>query len=229
MSTRFSAEKQNHAVHTEAPSAAARSTNKDRPNLETMHSLQGTKIALLIDFDNVILGVEDPGFDVELVVNALRSRGVVVMGRAYGDWYRHHRHRRKLMEQGIELVETPVFGPLIKNSADIRIVLDGIDIATAHTHIDTFCLVSGDSDFLPLIKRLQLLGKNVIVIAGTSSPVTWCVATATSIWHTKTCWPKASARQKTPARSMALFIFWDVPSIRSTSAVWTCVRAPSNR
>lgn len=135
-------------------------------NLETMQGLQGTKIALLIDFDNVILGVEDPGFDVELVVNALRSRGVVVTGRAYGDWYRHHRHRRKLMEQGIELVETPVFGPLIKNSADIRIVIDGLDIATAHTHIDTFCLVSGDSDFLPLIKRLQLLGKNVIVIAG---------------------------------------------------------------
>jgi uncharacterized protein (TIGR00288 family) len=131
-----------------------------------MHAIQGTKIALLIDFDNVILGVDDPGFDVELVVNALRSRGVVVMGRAYGDWYRHHRHRRKLMEQGIELVETPVFGPVIKNSADIRIVLDGIDVATSHPHIDAFCLVSGDSDFLPLIKRLQLLGKSVIVIAG---------------------------------------------------------------
>lgn len=134
--------------------------------METMQGLQGTKIALLIDFDNVILGVDDPGFDVELVVNALRSRGVVVMGRAYGDWYRHHRHRRKLMEQGIELVETPVFGPLIKNSADIRIVLDGIEVATSHAHIDAFCLVSGDSDFLPLIKRLQLLGKQVIVIAG---------------------------------------------------------------
>lgn len=135
-------------------------------NLDNMHGIQGAKIALLIDFDNVILGVEDPGFDVELVVNALRARGIVVMGRAYGDWYRHHRHRRKLMEQGIELVETPVFGPIIKNSADIRIVLDGIDVALAHSHIDTFCLVSGDSDFLPLIKRLQLLGKNVIVIAG---------------------------------------------------------------
>jgi uncharacterized protein (TIGR00288 family) len=134
--------------------------------LETTQGLQGTKIALLIDFDNVILGVDDPGFDVELVVNALRSRGIVVMGRAYGDWYRHHRHRRKLMEQGIELVETPVFGPLIKNSADIRIVLDGFEIAMSQAHIDTFCLVSGDSDFLPLIKKLQYLGKTVIVIAG---------------------------------------------------------------
>jgi uncharacterized protein (TIGR00288 family) len=134
--------------------------------LDTIHSLQGTKIALLIDFDNVILGVDDPGFDVELVVNALRTRGIVVMGRAYGDWYRHHRHRRKLMEQGIELVETPVFGPLIKNSADIRIVLDGFEIAMSQAHIDTFCLVSGDSDFLPLIKKLQYLGKRVIVIAG---------------------------------------------------------------
>lgn len=134
--------------------------------MDNQQFVQSAKIALLIDFDNVILGVEDPGFDVELVVNTLRSRGIVVMGRAYGDWYRHHRHRRKLMEQGIELVETPAFGPLIKNSADIRIVIDGLDIAAAHAHIDTFCLVSGDSDFLPLIKRLQLLGKNVIVIAG---------------------------------------------------------------
>lgn len=134
--------------------------------MELTQGLQGLKIALLIDFDNVILGVEEPGFDVELVVNALRSRGIVVMGRAYGDWYRHNRHRRKLMEQGIELVETPVFGPLIKNSADIRIVLDAFEIAMSQAHIDAFCLVSGDSDFLPLIKKLQYLGKTVIVIAG---------------------------------------------------------------
>lgn len=134
--------------------------------MELTQGLKGLKIALLIDFDNVILGVEEPGFDVELVVNALRSRGIVVMGRAYGDWYRHNRHRRKLMEQGIELVETPVFGPLIKNSADIRIVLDAFEIAMSQAHIDTFCLVSGDSDFLPLIKKLQYLGKTVIVIAG---------------------------------------------------------------
>ncbi len=134
--------------------------------MEAIQSLQGFKIALLIDFDNVILGVEDPGFDIELVVNALRSRGSVVMGRAYGDWYRHQRHRRKLMEHGIELVETPVFGPVIKNSADIRIVLDGFEIAMLQHHIDAFCLVSGDSDFLPLIKKLQYLGKHVIVISG---------------------------------------------------------------
>ena len=129
--------------------------------------MQGPRIALLIDFDNVILGVDDPpGFDAELVMNALRSRGVVVLGRAYGDWYRHNRHRRKLMEQGIELVETPAFGPVIKNSADIRIALDAFEIGMLQSHISEFCLVSGDSDFLPLIKRLQLLGKSVVVIAG---------------------------------------------------------------
>lgn len=130
--------------------------------------LQGPRIALLIDFDNVVLGVDDPpGFDIELVVNALRSRGIVVLGRAYGDWYRHSRHRRKLMEQGIELVETPAFGPIIKNSADIRIALDGLEIGMTQHHINEFCLVSGDSDFLPLIKRLQYLGKTVVVISGT--------------------------------------------------------------
>ena len=131
------------------------------------HSLQVPRIALLIDFDNVILGVEEPpGFDIELVVNALRSRGVIVLGRAYGDWYRHNRHRRKLMEHGIELVETPAFGPIIKNSADIRIALDGFEIGMTQHHITEFCLVSGDSDFLPLIKRLQYLGKTVTVISG---------------------------------------------------------------
>jgi uncharacterized protein (TIGR00288 family) len=129
--------------------------------------MQAPRIALLIDFDNVILGVEDPpGFDIELVVNALRSRGVVVLGRAYGDWYRHHRHRRKLMDHGIELVETPAFGPIIKNSADIRIALDGFEIGMTQHHITEICLVSGDSDFLPLIKRLQYLGKTVSVISG---------------------------------------------------------------
>lgn len=132
-----------------------------------MQGLQGPRIALLIDFDNVILGVEEPpGFDIELVVNALRSRGTVVLGRAYGDWYRHHRHRRKLMDHGIELVETPAFGPIIKNSADIRIALDAFEIGMTQHHINEFCLVSGDSDFLPLIKRLQYLGKTVTVIAG---------------------------------------------------------------
>ena len=124
------------------------------------------KIALLIDFDNMILGIEDPGFDIEIVVNALRERGVMVLGRAYGDWYRHSRHRRRLMEQGIDLIETPVFGPIIKNSADMHMALDAFEIAHTQAHIDTFCIVSGDSDFLPLIKRLQTRDKTVIVIAG---------------------------------------------------------------
>ena len=134
--------------------------------METTNSLGGAKIALLIDFDNVILGIDDPGFDVELVVNALRERGLIVLGRVYGDWYRHNRHRRRLMEHGLELVETPAFGPVIKNSADIRIALDGYEIGMTHHHIDTFCIVSGDSDFLPLIKKLQSLGKRVLVICG---------------------------------------------------------------
>ena len=134
--------------------------------MERSNDLSSPKIALLIDFDNVILGIDDPGFDVQLVVNALRERGQIVLGRCYGDWYRHSRHRRNLMEHGLELVETPAFGPVIKNSADIRIALDGYEIGMTQHHIDTFCIVSGDSDFLPLIKKLQFLGKRVLVICG---------------------------------------------------------------
>ena len=132
----------------------------------SFHGITRQKIALLIDFDNVILGIDDPGFDIEIVVNALRERGLIVMGRAYGDWYRHNRHRRRLMENGIDLIETPVFGPIIKNSADMHMALDAFEVAITQTHIDTFCIVSGDSDFLPLIKRLQSRDKMVIVIAG---------------------------------------------------------------
>ena len=134
--------------------------------MEPNNGLSGAKIALLVDFDNVVLGLEDPGFDIELVVNALRERGTIVLGRVYGDWYRHNRHRRRLMEQGLELVETPAFGPVIKNSADIRIALDGYEIGLTQSHIDTFAIVSGDSDFLPLIKKLQSLGRRVLVICG---------------------------------------------------------------
>lgn len=134
--------------------------------MENSNSLGGARIALLIDFDNVILGIDDPGFDIELVVNALRERGTITVSRVYGDWYRHSRHRRKLMEHGVELVEAPAFGPVIKNSADIKIALDGYEIGMTMPHINTFCLVSGDSDFLPLIKKLQGLGKNVLVICG---------------------------------------------------------------
>ena len=134
--------------------------------MEPNNGLSGAKIALLVDFDNVVLGLEEPGFDIELVVNALRERGTIVLGRVYGDWYRHNRHRRKLMEQGLELVETPAFGPVIKNSADIRIALDGFEIGLTQSHIDTFAIVSGDSDFLPLIKKLQSLGRRVLVICG---------------------------------------------------------------
>ena len=134
--------------------------------MEPISGLSGSSIALLIDFDNVVLGIDEPGFDVELVVNALRERGTIVLGRVYGDWYRHNRHRRTLMEHGLELVETPAFGPVIKNSADIRIALDGFEIGLTQTHIDTFAIVSGDSDFLPLVKKLQALGRRVLVICG---------------------------------------------------------------
>lgn len=134
--------------------------------MEPNSGLNGSSIALLIDFDNVVLGIDEPGFDVELVVNALRERGTIVLGRVYGDWYRHSRHRRTLMEHGLELVETPAFGPVIKNSADIRIALDGFEIGLTQTHIDTFAIVSGDSDFLPLVKKLQALGRRVLVICG---------------------------------------------------------------
>jgi hypothetical protein len=138
------------------------------------------------------------------VVNALRSRGVVVMGRAYGDWYRHHRHRRKLMEQGIELVETAVFGPVIKNSAGYP------HCARRHrrrhfasTHRRLLPCV-GRQRLLPLIKRLQLLGKSVIVIAGQKFTSELVRRNCNEYIAYENLLPKALAPLKTSATSKAL-------------------------
>jgi uncharacterized protein (TIGR00288 family) len=127
--------------------------------------LEDHKIALFIDFENIALGVKDTSyktFDVQLVLARLLEKGKVVARRAYADWDRYGSYKRGFHEAAIELIDIPLKAYSGKNSADIRMVVDALDLCYAKEHVTTFALVSGDSDFSPLVSKLRENDKYVI-------------------------------------------------------------------
>jgi uncharacterized protein (TIGR00288 family) len=121
-------------------------------------------LAVFIDFENMGLGFNNrrDKFDINKVLERLVEKGKIVAKKAYADWSRFGMYTSALHEAAIELVEIPRRGVTGKNSADIRLVVDAIDLAYSKDHIDTFVIVSGDSDFSPLVSKLKELGKHVI-------------------------------------------------------------------
>ncbi len=121
-------------------------------------------LAIFIDFENLALGFQGrrDRFDIARVLERLVEKGKIVAKRAYADWSRFGPYTVPLHEAAIELVEIPRRGQSGKNSADIRLCVDAMDLAYAKAHIDTFVVVSGDSDFSPLVSKLKELGKHVI-------------------------------------------------------------------
>jgi uncharacterized protein (TIGR00288 family) len=121
-------------------------------------------LAVFIDFENMGLGFHGrrDRFEIGKVLERLVEKGKIVAKKAYADWSRFGGYTGALHEAAIELVEIPRRGITGKNSADIRLVVDAIDLAYSKDHIDTFCIVSGDSDFSPLVSKLKELGKHVI-------------------------------------------------------------------
>ncbi|MEO8033718.1 MAG: NYN domain-containing protein [Acidobacteriota bacterium] len=123
------------------------------------------KIALFIDFENIAIGVTDAKykkFEVELLLERLLEKGKIVVKRAYSDWDRFPDYKRELHEAAIELIEIPGRKYSGKNSADIRMVVDAMDMAWSKDHIDLFVVASGDSDFSPLVSKLKENDKYVI-------------------------------------------------------------------
>ncbi len=122
------------------------------------------QIAVFIDFENIALGLRDANapFEVRRVLDRLLEKGKVIVKVAYADWSRFRDHTRSLHENGIELIEIPRRESTGKNSADIRLVVDAMDLSWSKEHIDTFVIVSGDSDFSPLVAKLKENGKHVI-------------------------------------------------------------------
>src|SRR5690348_5798574 len=121
-------------------------------------------LAVFFDFENIGIGLNlrRDRFDIVKVLERLVEKGKLVVKKAYADWSRFAQYTAPLHEAAIELIEIPRRGQTGKNSADIRLCVDAMDLAYSKDHIDTFVIVSGDSDFSPLVSKLKELGKHVI-------------------------------------------------------------------
>jgi uncharacterized protein (TIGR00288 family) len=121
-------------------------------------------LAVFVDFENLALGFQGrrERFEIDRVLARLVEKGKIVAKKAYADWSRFAPYTAPLHEAAIELVEIPRRGQSGKNSADIRLCVDAMDLAYSKDHINTFVVVSGDSDFSPLVSKLKELGKHVI-------------------------------------------------------------------
>lgn len=125
------------------------------------------RIALFIDFENLVTntGVSPTSFDLQPALDRLLERGKVIFRRAYCDWTRFREAKAGLHELGVELIDVPPSTRAGKNSADMRLVIDALELNYARHHIDTFVIASGDSDFVPLANKLRENDKRVIGLA----------------------------------------------------------------
>jgi uncharacterized protein (TIGR00288 family) len=122
-------------------------------------------MALFCDFENIALGVRDANyaqFDIDRVIERLLLKGNIVVKKAYCDWARYKEFKSAMHEASFELIEIPHVRQSGKNSADIRMVVDALDLCYTKEHVDTFVIISGDSDFSPLVSKLRENDKIVI-------------------------------------------------------------------
>ncbi|MEQ5841920.1 NYN domain-containing protein [Paraburkholderia acidicola] len=131
-----------------------------------MASIQeSASMALFCDFENVALGVRDAKlekFDIKPILERLLLKGSIVVKKAYCDWERYKGFKAGMHEASFELIEIPHVRQSGKNSADIRLVVDALDLCYTKSHVDTFVIISGDSDFSPLVSKLRENAKKVI-------------------------------------------------------------------
>ncbi len=133
---------------------------------------QDLNLAIFCDFENVALGVRDARikkFNINLVLERLLVKGSVVVKKAYCDWERYQEFKAVMHDAAFELIEIPHTRQSGKNSADIRMVVDALDLCYTKEHIDTFVIISGDSDFSPLVSKLRENNKTVIGVGVKSS------------------------------------------------------------
>ena len=129
------------------------------------HPPEVTNMALFCDFENIALGVQDAKydkFDIGKVLERLLLKGSIVVKKAYCDWERYKSFKAPMHEASFELIEIPHVRQSGKNSADIRMVVDALDLCYTKSHVETFVIISGDSDFSPLVSKLRENDKVVI-------------------------------------------------------------------
>ena len=128
-------------------------------------SSETKNMALFCDFENIALGVRDAKYDefnIDKVIERLLLKGNIVVKKAYCDWARYKEFKASMHEVSFELIEIPHLRQSGKNSADIRMVVDALDLCYTKEHLDTFVIISGDSDFSPLVSKLRENNKYVI-------------------------------------------------------------------
>src|SRR3954452_10100134 len=143
--------------------AASRAAERSGPTMA--NSTDTHSLALFCDFENVALGVRDAKydkFDIGKVFERLLVKGSSVVKKAYCDWERYKAFKSVMHEAAFELIEIPHVRQSGKNSADIRMVVDALDLCYTKAHVDTFVIISGDSDFSPLVSKLRENNKVVI-------------------------------------------------------------------
>ena len=126
-------------------------------------------IAVFVDYDNIEIGLKSTlrrEFDVSLALNALKERGDLVAKFAYANWGRQEGATRQMAENAVQMVQRIPSPRGDKNGADINLALDALEMAFTHTHVNAFAIVSGDSDFIPLVNKLKEYGKTVYVVGG---------------------------------------------------------------
>jgi uncharacterized protein (TIGR00288 family) len=125
----------------------------------------GATLAVFLDLENIALGARDaqyPEFNIQKVLERLLLKGHIVVKKAYCDFDRYKEFKRGLHEAAFELIEIPHVRQSGKNSADIRMVVDALDLCYTKGHVDTFAIISGDSDFSPLVSKLRENAKTVV-------------------------------------------------------------------
>ena len=129
------------------------------------HPRSALNIAVLFDLENLAIGVRHssyPPFDVDLVLGRLVEKGNLIVKKAYADWTRLSSYKRAFHEAAVEMIDLPGSKLAGKNSADIKMVVDAMELSFTKPHLDAFALVSGDSDFSPLVSKLRENGKRII-------------------------------------------------------------------
>jgi uncharacterized protein (TIGR00288 family) len=163
-------------------------------------------MAVFCDFENVALGVRDARyarFDIGKVLEKLLLKGSIVVKKAYCDWDRYKEFKGPMHEASFELIEIPHVRMSGKNSADIRMVVDALDLCYTKSHVDTFVIVSGDSDFSPLVSKLRENNKLVIGVGVKSSTSDLLIANCDEFIYYDDLVRKEEqrrGRKKTPAR-----------------------------
>jgi uncharacterized protein (TIGR00288 family) len=160
-------------------------------------------LAVFCDFENIALGVRDArydNFDIGKVLERLLLKGSIVVKKAYCDWERYKDFKAAMHEAAFELIEIPHLRQSGKNSADIRMVVDALDLCYTKAHVDTFVIVSGDSDFSPLVSKLRENNKIVIGVGVKNSSSDLLIANCDEFIYYDDLARKKKARKKTPRK-----------------------------